>query len=98
MVSRISGMLPPVERSITVSAPMLDGHVQLAQLLVDVRGHRGVADVGVDLAQGGDADAHRLELGVVDVRGDDQASGGDLVADELGVRSFRGGRRSPSPR
>ena len=48
----------------------------------------GVADVGVDLATGGDADAHRLQLGVVDVRGDDEASGGDLIADEFGGDAF----------
>ena len=51
----------------------VDGGVQLAELFVDVRGEGGVADVGVDLAERGDADGHGLELGVVDVRGDDHA-------------------------
>jgi hypothetical protein len=40
---------------------VVDGGVQLAQLFVDVGGERGVADVGVDLAERLDADAHRLQ-------------------------------------
>ena len=39
----------------------VDGHVQLVQLVVDVAGDGRVADVGVDLARGRDADAHRLQ-------------------------------------
>ncbi len=44
----------------------------------------GVADVGVDLDEEVAADRHRLGLGVVDVRRDDGAAAGDLVADEFG--------------
>ena len=58
--------------------------VQLLQLLIDVAGDRRVADVGVDLALRGHADAHRLQLGMVDVGRDDHAPGGDFVADQLG--------------
>jgi hypothetical protein len=65
-------MLRPVERSITVSAPQR------------IAGDRAVADIGVDLDQEVAADRHRLALGVVDVRGDDRAAAGDLVADEFG--------------
>ena len=39
----------------------VDRRVQLLQLFVDVAGDGRVADVGVDLALGGDADAHRLQ-------------------------------------
>ena len=67
---------------------MVHRYVQLAQLLGDLRGDGGVADVGVDLAAGGDADAHRLHFGVVDVGGNDQASGGNLVAHQLGGDLF----------
>ena len=51
----------------------VDGGVQLAQLFVDVGRERGVADVGVDLAERLHADGHGLKLGVVDVRRDDHA-------------------------
>src|SRR5690606_37131602 len=50
----------------------------------DVGGDRGVADVGIDLDEEVAADRHRLGFGVVDVRGDDRAAAGDLVAHELG--------------
>ena len=39
----------------------VDRRVQLLQLAVDVAGDGRVADVGVDLAAGRDADAHRLQ-------------------------------------
>ena len=63
---------------------VVHGGVQLLQLFVDIRGHGGVADVGVDLAQRGHADAHRLQLGMVDVGGDDHAPARHLVAHQLG--------------
>src|SRR5690242_20996595 len=43
------------------------GH--LLDLLLDGGRHRGVADIGVDLHQEPLADDHRLDLRVVDVRG-----------------------------
>ena len=58
---------------------------QLLDLLLDSRGDRRVADVGVDLGLEGLADHHRLELGVADVGRDDGAPAGDLRTDRLGV-------------
>ena len=52
------------------------------------RGDGRVADVGVDLAEAGHADRHGLEFGMVDVGGDDHASAGDFVADQLGRELF----------
>ena len=63
---------------------VVDGGVELLQFFVDFRGDGRVADVGVDLAEAGDADCHGLEFGMVDVGGDDHASAGDFVADQLG--------------
>src|SRR5262249_36182581 len=65
----------------------VDGGVELLQLVVDLAGDGRVADVGVDLAPGGDADAHRLEApGQVGlVGGDDHPAAGHLVADQLGL-------------
>jgi hypothetical protein len=66
-----------------VRAP-LGGPAHFFDLFLDARGDGAVADVGVDLHEEVPADDHRLELGVVDVRGDDGAAGGDFAADELG--------------
>ena len=65
----------------------VDGRVQLVQLVVDVAGDGRVADVGVDLAAGRDADAHRLEAAwQVDLVGrDDHPAARDLGADQLGL-------------
>ena len=64
---------------------------QLLDFLVDRRGDGGVADVGVDLHQEVAADDHRLELGVIDVGGNDRAAARDFVADELGGQAFARG-------
>src|SRR5207248_4147950 len=53
---------------------VLEAGAELHQLAVDVARHLAVADVRVDLAGGGDADRHRLELGMVDVGGNDHAT------------------------
>jgi hypothetical protein len=50
---------------------VLDGQMQLLQFFVDVAGIGRSADVGVHLALAGDADRHRLEVGMVDVGRDD---------------------------
>ena len=71
---------------------VVDGGVQLLEFFVDVRGDGRVADVGVDLAERGHADGHRLELGMVDVGGDDHPSTRDFVADQLGRELFACGR------
>ena len=65
-----------------VAAP-LHRPAHLLDLLVDRGGDRRVADVGVDLHQEVAADRHRLELGVVDVAGDDRPPPRDLVPDEF---------------
>ena len=75
-----------------VGAPA-DRPDHLLDLLLDRGGDRRVADVGVDLHQEVAADDHRLELGVVDVGGDDGAAAGDLVAHELGRDLARDARR-----
>src|SRR5207247_1734201 len=66
---------------------MLDMVEHQAQLVVDGAGDRGVADVGVDLAQGGDADAHRFQAfaEVIDIGRDDHAAPRDFGADEFGL-------------
>ena len=63
----------------------MHGVVQLLQLLVNVGGSGGVADVGVDLAFGGDADAHRFQVAVVHIGWNNQAAEGDFAADQLRV-------------
>ncbi|CEG08972.1 hypothetical protein BN961_02393 [Afipia felis] len=55
----------------------------LVHFLLDRGGDGGVADVGVDLGQEVAADDHRLQLGVVDVAGDDGAAARDLAAHEF---------------
>ncbi len=59
--------------------------LELLDLLLDGRGDRRVADVGVDLDQEIAADDHRLELRVVDVRWDHSATKGDLFTHVVGV-------------
>jgi len=81
------GMSPPVERSITVSAPVVNGGVQLLELFFYVGGDGGVADVGVDLAERLYADRHGLEFGMVDVCGDDHAARDDSSRTNSGVIS-----------
>ena len=97
MASRMRWMSPPVERSITVSAPYLRQTCELLELLVDVGGDGGVADVRVDLARRGDADGHRLELRVVDVGGDDHPPARDLLRGPARDRASPAPRRRPSP-
>ncbi len=65
-----------------------DGVLELLDLACNVRRGGGVADVGVHLAQRVDADAHGLQIGVMDVGGDDHAPAGDFVAHEIGFDFF----------
>src|SRR5260370_18812204 len=67
---------------------ILGGVVELGDLVVDVRRCRRVSDIGVDLAKRLDADAHRFEIGVVDVGGDDHASARDFGADQLRLQAL----------
>ena len=65
-----------------VGAPLL-GPLELLDFLVRAGGDGRCAHVGVDLGLGRAADRHRVELvaEVREVRGNDHAAGGDLVAD-----------------
>ncbi len=74
-----------------VAAPA-DRPRHLVDLFADRRSRRRVADVRVDLHEEVAADDHRLALRVIDVRGNDGAAAGDLVADELGRDARRDGR------
>ncbi len=73
-----------------VRAP-LGGPLQFVHFLGNGAGHRGVADVCVDLHQEGLADDHRLRLRVVDVVRDDGVSGGHFAADQFHVAVFAEG-------
>jgi len=68
--------------------------VQLLQFLVDVGAGRGVTDVRIDLALGGDPNGHRLQIAVMDVGGDDAAAARDFVADQLRLELFAPGDKS----
>ena len=71
----------------------LDGQLELGELVVDVRGHRRVADVRVDLASRLDADAHRLQaqLQMHRVGRDDHPAARDFRADQLGIEVLAAG-------
>ena len=56
------------------------GSVELLEFFVNIRRHGGIANIGVDLAQGGHADGHRFELRMIDVGGNDHATASDFVA------------------
>src|SRR3546814_9556793 len=81
--SRVSWMLRPVDRSMTVSAPQRIDHTILSTSVATSLA-TAVADIGVDLDQEIAADRHRLAFGVVDVVGDDRAAARYFVADEFG--------------
>ncbi len=57
--------------------------MQLLQLFVNVRSRRRIPDVRVDLALERDADAHRLQRLVMDVRGNDRAPARDFAAHQF---------------
>ena len=81
------------------------GPHHLFHLLLNGRRDGGVADVCVDLHQEVATDNHRLQLGVVDVGGDDGAAAGHLRAHELradvlrnrGAEAFTIGQRHARP-
>src|SRR5579863_2331194 len=68
--------------------PVMDRVVKLFQFFVDVGGGGGVADVRVDFALESDADAHRLEVAVMNVGRDDGAAAGDFAAYEFRLDLF----------
>ena len=67
---------------------VMNGRVQLFELLVNVRGNGGIADIGVDLAQRRHADAHGLKFRVIDVRWNNHAAAGHFVANEFRRKLF----------
>ncbi len=56
--------------------------MQLVQFFADIRGHRRIADIRVDLALGRHPDPHRLQFRVIDVGRNDEPPGGDFVPDQ----------------
>ena len=77
---------------------VVHGAVQLFEFLGDFGGDRGVADIGVDLAAEGDADAHGLERAMIDVGGNDGAAAGHLAANQFRLELFAPGDDTPSLR
>jgi hypothetical protein len=57
--------------------------MKLFELVIDVRGGGGISDIRVDLAAERYADAHGLEVVMVDVGGDDGAAARHFVAHKL---------------
>ena len=70
--------------------PEVNRHMQLLQFFVDIAGNCRVADIGVDLAFGCDADAHRFEPSshVYLVGRDDHAADRHLFTDEFRFESL----------
>ena len=69
----------------------MHGAMELFEFLSDFGGDRGIADVGVDLAAEGHADAHGLERAVIDIGGNDGAAASDFAAHEFGFDLFAAG-------
>jgi hypothetical protein len=61
--------------------------MEFFEFFFDIAGNCGVADIGVDLATGGDTDTDGLQafFQVNDVGRDDHAAPGHFAADEFGV-------------
>src|SRR5205814_939797 len=59
------------------------GVLEFLEFTSDIGGDGGVPDVGIDLALGGDPDAHRLQIGVMDVGRDDHAPARHFGADQF---------------
>ena len=100
IASRQASRSPPVERSITVSAPQRSAQLQLFDFFVGAGRDRRGAHVGVDLGLRRPADGHRIELvAQVHVVGrNDHAPGGDFVAHLLGRQMrLRARRRAAFP-
>ncbi|MNS74675.1 hypothetical protein D3C72_1081580 [compost metagenome] len=80
-----------------VGAPADRPH-HLFHFLGQRRGHRRVAQVAVDLDAEIATDRHRLQLGVVDVGGNDGAARGDFLAHEFRRDVFRTQRQAGAQR
>ena len=64
------------------------GCVQLLEFFLDVRGHGRVADVGINLAQRGHADAHGFEFGMIDIGGNNHPAARNFIANQFGRKLF----------
>ena len=62
--------------------------MQLPQLFIYIRYHRRIPDVRVDLAQRSHPDRHRLQLWMIDVRGNDHSPHRNLIADKARLDLF----------
>ena len=69
--------------------------MQLFEFVVDVRSGRRISDVRVDLAEECDADAHRLEIAMMDVGGNDGAPARHFAAHHLRRQASRAWRHTP---
>lgn len=67
-----------------MSAPQRSDHTIFFDFFGQAGGYGGIAQVAVDFDAEVAADNHRFEFGVVDVGGDNRASGGDFLAHEFG--------------
>src|SRR5690348_7804429 len=67
---------------------VMDGSMELFELFVNVGSGGRIANVRIDFAFEGDADAHRFEVAMMDVGGDDGAAASDFAADKFGVELF----------
>ncbi len=83
-LARLMDVLPRRQIHHGVGAPQRRPP-EFVDFLLDRRADCGIADVRVDLHREVAADDHRLELGMVDVRGNDRAAARDLGSDELGI-------------
>jgi hypothetical protein len=87
MALRISGIFPPVDKSITVSRRNARRGAAF-QFFGDVGRGGGVAYIGVDLAPEGHANSHRLQVAVMNVGRNDRASRA-TAAHQLGFELSR---------
>ena len=74
-----------------VRAP-LRGPAHLLYFLTNARCHSAVADIGIDLHEKVATNNYRLNLRMVDVRGDDRATGSHFIPHKLGrdvIGNFR---------
>ena len=95
---RMASMLPPVERSITVSEPRSTAILSLASSLSmsEVTAELPMLALILQMALMPMPIGSRPSLRCSRVGGDDHPAPGDLGADQSRARASRGGRRIPS--
>ena len=95
MALRMAGISPPVERSITVSAPYLTEYCNFSSSSLMFEVVDGIADVRVDLAFGRDAYAHRLERPMIDIGWNNHPAAGNFGANPAREQYSRVAPRTP---